>query len=221
MYNEGGNIRQIAASAASVLSKHCEEYEVVFVNDGSQDKTKEIAEELAGKDNRIKVVNHEKNQGYGAALRSGFAACKYDIIFQSDGDNQFDLEEVDRLLPYIDDYDFVVGYRIKRRDPFYRILDALWYRFLLWLLFGLKIRDANCAFKLFKKKIMDQLKLESKGAIINGEIFIKARRLGYIKIKEVGVHHYPRKIGEQTGANPGVLWEALLSILRLWLVARK
>jgi hypothetical protein len=91
---------------------------------------------------------------------------------------------------------------------------------LLWLLFGLKLRDANCAFKLFKKNIIDQLRLESNGAIINGEIFVKARRLGFDKIKEVGVEHYPRKIGRQTGAKPKVLWEALISIIRLRLVTR-
>ncbi len=216
MYNEEGNIRQVVASAHSFLSKRFEEFEIIIVNDGSQDKTREIAEGLALKDRRIKVVNHEKNQGYGAALCSGFAACRYDLIFQCDGDNQYDLEEISKLLPYVDDYDFVVGYRIKRKDPFYRILEALWYRFLLWLLFGLKIRDANCAFKLFKKKIIDQLDLESRGAIINGEIFIKARGLGFARIKEVGVHHYPRTTGRQTGANPRVLWEALISILKLW-----
>jgi glycosyltransferase involved in cell wall biosynthesis len=221
MYNEEGNIRQVVTSAVSVLSKRCEEFEVIIINDGSRDKTREIAEGIASKDRRIKVVNHEKNQGYGAALRSGFAACKHDIIFQCDGDNQYNLEEIDKLLPHINHFDFVVGYRIKRQDPFYRTLEALWYRFLLWAMFGFKLRDANCAFKLFKKNIMDQLDLESKGAIINGEIFIKARKLGFNKIKEVGVHHYPRKTGKQTGAKPKVLWEALVSIIRLWLVTRK
>lgn len=221
MYNEEGNVRQVVTSAVSILSKGCEEFEIIVVNDGSRDKTREIAEELASKDRRIKVVNHEKNQGYGAALRSGFAACKYDLIFQCDGDNQYNLEEIGKLLPHINNYDFVVGYRIKRQDPFYRTLEALWYRFLLWIMFNLKLRDANCAFKLFKKRIMDQLDLESKGAIINGEILIKARKLGFNKIKEVGVHHFPRKAGKQTGAKLKVLWEALVSIIKLWLATRK
>lgn len=220
MYNEEGNIRDVVESALAVLGGCAEEFEVIIVNDGSQDRTGEIAAEMALEDNRIKVVNHQENQGYGSALRSGFAACKYELIFQCDGDNQYRLEEIDRLLPYVDEYDFVVGYRIKRRDPFYRSLEALWYRFLLWALFGLRLRDANCAFKLFKKKIIDQLTLESNGAIINGEIFVKAGQLGYGRIKEVGVHHYPRKAGKQTGANPGVLWEALMSILKLWYNAR-
>jgi len=106
-------------------------------------------------------------------------------------------------------------------DPILRKLEALFYRFLLLVMFGLNLKDANCAFKLFKKEIMDQLKLESKGAIINGEIFVKARKLGYSRIKEAGVHHYPRKIGSQTGAKPKVLWEALVSIVSLWIRTRK
>lgn len=221
MYNEERNVRQVLFAAAGVLDKRCQEYEIVVVNDGSRDGTGRIAEELSAEDNRIKVVNHDRNQGYGAALRSGFRACRHEIIFQCDGDNQYDLKEIDKLTPYINDFDFVIGYRIKRSDPFYRTLEALWYRFLLWAMFGIKLRDANCAFKLFKKSILDRLDLESSGAIINGEIFVKARKSGFDRIKEVGVHHYPRRAGKQTGSNPGVLWEALMSIIHLWLISRR
>lgn len=221
MYNEAENIRQVISTAVAVLSKRFAEFEVIIVNDGSGDKTGAIAAELASQDSRVRVVNHEVNQGYGAALRSGFAACRYDLVFQCDGDDQYDLAEIDKLLPFIGEYDFVIGYRLKRRDPFYRVLEALWYRFLLWLLFGLKLRDANCAFKLFKKKIIDQLELGAKGAIINGEIFVKAGKLRYKKIKEVGVNHYARLKGKQTGAKLTVLWEAWVAIIDLWLKTRK
>lgn len=220
MYNEEGNVRKVVSSAVSVLSGRVDEFEVIVVDDGSRDRTRLIAEELAAQDPRIRVVSHEQNRGYGAALRSGLAACRYELIFQCDGDDQYDLNEIDRLLPFVDGHDFVVGYRVKRRDPFYRVLESLWYRCLLLLLFGLRVRDANCAFKIFKKNITDRLKLECNGAIINGEIFIKARKLGFNRIKEVGVHHYPRMIGSQTGAKPRVLWEALMAIIRLWLAAR-
>ncbi len=220
MYNEAGNIREVVSSARTVLERRCEDFEIIVVNDGSRDRTREIAEELAKKDARIRIVNHEKNQGYGAALRSGFKASRYEIIFQCDGDNQYGLEEIDRLLPFLKDHDFVIGYRIKRRDPFHRMLGGLWYRFLLWLLFNLNLRDANCAFKLFKKEIIDRLDLGSSGAIINGEIFVKARKLGFSRIKEVGVNHYPRRVGKQTGSKFKVLWEAWVSILRLWLSVR-
>jgi len=216
MYNEAANIKAVVASAVSVLAKSSQEFEVIIVNDGSSDRTQVIAEELAKNDPRIKVVNHAANQGYGAALRSGFAACQHEIIFQCDGDNQYQLAELKLLLPYLNDYDFVIGYRLKRADPFYRVLEALWYRFLLLVLFRLNLRDTNCAFKLFKKSILEQLKLESNGAIINGEVFVKARKFGFTNIKQVGVHHYPRPKGAQTGAKPRVLLEALASILRLW-----
>lgn len=216
MYNEEGNIESVVRQAVAVLEKRTEEFEIIIVNDGSADRTRELAEKLARADRRIRVVNHPKNLGYGAALKSGFTACRYEIIFQADGDNQFDLAEIDRLLPFIKENDFVIGYRVERKDPFYRKAEANLYRFLLALLFGLNLKDANCAFKLFKKNIMDKIKIETSGALINGEIFIKARALGYKKIKEVGVSHYPRKIGMQTGAKPGVLWNALLTILTLW-----
>ncbi|MFA4905305.1 MAG: glycosyltransferase family 2 protein [Candidatus Margulisiibacteriota bacterium] len=217
MYNEEGNVESVVRQAVMVLEKRVEEFEIIIVNDGSTDRTRELAEKLAREDKRIKVVNHSKNLGYGAALNSGFSASRFEIIFQADGDNQFDLSELDRLLPFIEQSDFVIGYRGKRQDPFYRIWEGELYRFLLGILFGLFLKDANCAFKLFKKKIISQIKIETTGALINGEIFIKARALGFSKIKEVGVTHYPRKIGKQTGAKPAVLWNALVSIVWLWL----
>jgi glycosyltransferase involved in cell wall biosynthesis len=216
MFNEEGNVESVVRQAVAVLEKRAEEFEVIVVNDGSTDRTRELAEQMAKADKRVKVVNHPKNLGYGAALNTGFSASRYAVIFQADGDNQFDLSELDRLLPFIDEFDFVIGYREERRDPLYRIWEGNLYRFLLGIMFGLHLKDANCAFKLFKKKIMDKIKIETSGALINGEIFIKARSLGYSKIKEVGVTHYPRKAGRQTGAKPGVLWNALQSIISLW-----
>jgi glycosyltransferase involved in cell wall biosynthesis len=220
MYNEEGNIRTVVSAAISVLAKVCDEFEVIIVNDGSQDQTRQIAEELARQDKRIRVINHANNQGYGAALRSGFAACKYEIIFQTDGDDQFYLEEIDKLLPFIKDHDFVIGYRVKRHDPLTRTFIALFYRAWLRLVFGLKFRDINCAFKLLRKNIIDRLDLRSNGGVINGEIFAKARQLGYDRVKEVGVRHRARPSGKQTGASPRVLGEALASILGLRKIIR-
>ena len=217
MYNEESNVQAVVTEAVQILEGRTDEFEVIIVDDGSSDQTAEIAASLAAQDSRVKVVSHQVNQGYGAALRSGLAASQYEIIFQCDGDRQYHLEEIDKLLPYINDNDFVVGYRLKRQDPFYRSLEASFYKFMLWLLFRFSLKDTNCAFKLFKKSIVSQLTIESNGAIINGEIFVKARKLGFNKIKQVGVHHYPRETGKQTGAKPKVLWEALVSIFRLWL----
>jgi glycosyltransferase involved in cell wall biosynthesis len=220
MYNEEENIRAVVSSAISVLGRVCDEFEIIIVNDGSRDRTREIAEELAAQDPRIRIINHQRNRGYGAALRSGFAASRYDTIFQCDGDNQFYLEEMSGLLPHLKDHDFVIGYRIKRKDPFPRILIALFYRTLLRSIFGLKLRDVNCAFKIYKKHILDQLDLRSNGGVINGEIFIKAGILGHNRIREIGVRHRPRESGKQTGASPRVLWEALISVISLWKICR-
>ncbi|MBI5699487.1 glycosyltransferase family 2 protein [Candidatus Saganbacteria bacterium] len=216
MYNEEGNVESVVRQAVMVLEKRAEEFEVIIINDGSTDRTRELAEKMAKTDKRIKLVSHPKNLGYGAALNSGFSASRFEVIFQADGDNQFDLSELDRLLPFIEEFDFVIGFRERRQDPLYRIWEGNLYRFLLGIMFGLRLKDANCAFKLFKKLIMDKIKSSTSGALINGEIFIKARALGFSKIKEVGVTHYPRKTGKQTGAKPGVLWNALISILYLW-----
>ncbi|MBN2058663.1 MAG: glycosyltransferase family 2 protein [Candidatus Saganbacteria bacterium] len=221
MYNEETNVKSVVCAALAVLSKSFKDFEIIIVNDGSTDRTARVVEDLNKLDGRIRLVSHEKNLGYGAALRTGFKVCKAELIFQTDGDNQYDLDELENFLPFVAKYDFIIGYRIKRRDPFYRSLEAAWYRFLLRRLFRLELKDANCAFKLFKKSIIDQLDLRSSGAIINGEIFVKARKLGYDRIKEVGVSHYPRKTGKQTGARPKVLWEALTSILRLWAQERQ
>lgn len=220
MYNEGENIRTVVAAAVAELGKVAEEFEVIVVNDGSSDRTAEVAGELARADRRVRLVSHEKNQGYGAALRSGFKACRHEIIFQCDGDDQFYLEEIGNLLPFINDHDFVIGFRIKRMDSFPRLLFALFYRTLLRLLFGLRLKDPNCAFKLFKKSIIDRLDLESSGAVINGEIFLKARKLGYNRIKEVGVHHRSRQKGAQTGGSIKVLLTALKSVQTLWRINR-
>lgn len=215
MYNEESNIAQVVSTANSVLSMITPKYEIVIVDDGSKDQTSKIAEKLAQKDPKVKVISHSSNRGYGAALRTGFAACQYEIIFQSDGDNQFYLEEINKLLPYVDKYDFVVGYRFKRQDPWYRKIIATFYRLTLLIIFGIKLKDVNCAFKIFKKNIMSQINLQTSGAIINSEVFVRARRKGYNKIKEVGVNHRPREKGRQTGASFKVLMEALISFIRL------
>src|SRR3972149_1273264 len=213
-YNEEKNLEALTNSATNFLQTISDQYEIIIVNDGSKDRTRESAETIANKDPHVKVYNHETNYGYGAALKTGFKNSIYDYIFFTDGDNQFDIKEIGGLLPYAEEFDIVAGYRINRRDNFMRRLNAWSFNLFVRILFGLKIRDLNCAFKLFKKKVIDSIEIESTGAFINAEILIKAKKKGF-RIKEVGVTHYPRQWGSQTGANPKVIFKAFQELFKL------
>lgn len=215
-YNEEGNVRQVVTKACSVLDKLASKYEVIIVDDGSSDKTQAIARELAAQNPKVKVIHHEVNQGYGAAVRSGLKNSQYDYVCFTDGDGQFDLEELKKLTDLMADNDMVIGYRRQRKDPFYRSFNACLYGFLIRLLFDLKVKDLNCAFKVFRKRVIDDLEIESKAALVNAEILIKARKKGYTKIKEVPVSHYPRTLGQQTGANLKVIVRTFREIFSLW-----
>jgi glycosyltransferase involved in cell wall biosynthesis len=190
------------------------DYEIILVDDGSADDTGRIADEIAAVNKRVRVVHHPHNQGYGAALQSGFRAAAKDLVFYSDGDGQFDLNELPPLLPLMQQYDIVSCYRMNRQDNLSRrIMGRLWTR-LTCLLFSLNIRDIDCAFKLYKRDIFNHIKMESTGALISTEILARASRAGY-RITQKGVHHRPRTAGRQTGANPKVVFRAFVELLRL------
>jgi glycosyltransferase involved in cell wall biosynthesis len=204
-YNEEENIRKTVLLAVSYLEDRLDNYEVIVVNDGSSDKTGEIASELAHSNPKVSLVNHPKNQGYGAALRSGFEKASLDYIFLMDSDGQFDIRELDRFLPFLEDSVALIGYREKRADPFMRILNAWLYHVYIWFIFGLKVRDIDCAFKIFPRAAYESIKpIKSGGALFSVELLIKLIRNG-IRIKEIPVSHYPRLFGAQTGANLSVI----------------
>ena len=217
MYNEEGNIEEVVTSAVAVLSEIADEYEVIVVDDGGRDRTGEIADRLAAANPRVRVVHHASNQGYGAALRSGFAAATQPLVAFVDGDNQFDLGELPVLLRAIDGVDIVSGYRIRRRDPVLRRLNSFLYNQVCRLLFRIPIRDVNCAFKVYRRQVLDGMlpRLRSTGALINVEMLARARKMG-ARVREVGVHHYPRETGRQTGGNPAVIVRAFRELLELW-----
>ncbi|MCK4830865.1 glycosyltransferase family 2 protein, partial [bacterium] len=152
-YNEQDNIADSIAKAEHVLNKLNLDYEIIVVNDGSSDSTRDIVEEICRRNERLHIINHETNLGYGAAVWSGISCLSKEYLFFTDSDLQFDLNEINRLLPHVPEYDAVIGYRIKRKDPFMRLLNAWGWNLLNRLLFGLKVRDIDCAFKLFKRKI--------------------------------------------------------------------
>ena len=213
-YNEQDNVARTTQNAVEILEKIEADYEVIIVNDGSKDNTKLIAEELASKNKRIKVVSHPTNLGYGAALQSGFRTASKELVFYTDGDGQFDIGEMPSLLPLIKQYDIVSCYRLNRQDNTIRKINAWCWTKLVCFLFRMKIRDIDCAFKLYKREIFDKIKMSSTGALIDTEILARATRAGYT-ITQKGVHHFPRKAGKQTGANLKVILRAFKELFRL------
>lgn len=219
-HNEEPNIRAVVEEAKQVLPSAFTDYEVIVVNDGSKDRTLEIAQEMASEDPHVRVVNHPVNRGYGAALTSGFNAAEGDYVMFMDSDRQFDINEVHLLTPYVEQYDIVAGYRIKRNDPAFRLLNAAIFGMAVRLLFDLQVRDIDCAFKIFHADVLRGINLESPGALINTEILAKAKVQG-CDLTQVGVHHFPRLEGEQSGASLKVVFRAFKEIIRLWWRMRK
>jgi glycosyltransferase involved in cell wall biosynthesis len=221
-HNEAENIEAFVAEALEVLPTLADEFEIIAVNDGSRDATPEIADRLAAADPRVRVVHHQVNRGYGAALRSGFRAARHELVCFLDGDRQFRVEDLGRLLERMngaDQADVVVGYRLKRADPAIRLAYARSYRLALRLFFGLKVRDPDCACKLFRRPALEGIRLESGGAFLSAELLIKLTQRGR-KLVETGVPHYPRTAGSASGANPKVVFRAVRDFwmlrLRLW-----
>lgn len=217
-HNEAGNLPELIKKITDCMRELAWDYEVIIVNDGSTDGSEEVIENLQI-DSRIKAVHHPKNRGYGAALRSGFSAATKEWIFFMDADGQFDIKEISRLAEYLDEADMIIGYRKNRQDHLVRKLNAQIFNLAVNILFGLWIRDIDCAFKLIKKEIVERADLESDGALINTELLVRAKKLGY-KIKQIPVSHYSRLSGEQSGANIKVILRAVKEILLFRLTGR-
>lgn len=212
MHNEEENAERSVQRALEVLPKLVRDFEVICVNDGSQDRTGEICDALAIGIDQVRVVHHEVNKGYGAAVKSGFAAAQHDLVFFTDGDLQFDLAELELFLERLDEADVIVGYRKKRQDPPHRLLNGWLWNKLMWLVLGLKFRDVDCAFKLIRREYLDKIgPLETDGAMLSAELLVKLKRSG-ARMLEMGVSHYPRPSGESSGANPSVIFKAFLEL---------
>jgi len=213
-HNEASNIAPLVKKTLNVLGKLTSDFEIIIVNDGSGDGTDKVADSLASDIEAVKAVHHKKNLGYGAALRSGFKAATKELVFYTDGDGQFDVNEMTMLLPLMRQYDIVSCYRFNRQEGLIRKFNAwAWTKFVCRV-FGLNLRDIDCGFKLFKRKIFDNIKMHSAGALIDAEILARAVRKGYT-ITQCGVHHYPRKTGKQSGANLAVICRAFRELFKL------
>lgn len=219
-YNEEKNIDSTVEQAVGVLKKIAPRWEVLIVNDGSTDGTERVAKRLVKKyPGRVQMITHNPNRGYGAALRSGFYGCRYQWITFTDADGQFDFADVRKLIrkQKATNADLVIGYYLKRKVPFYRLIGSKIWQLAVWLLFGLKARDTDCAFKLVKKEVIDAIpRLESeRGPFISSEFLIKAKKAGF-KIVEEGVKHYPRKEGAATGSSLKVVLSGFKDLLYFW-----
>ena len=215
-WNEEQNLESVIKKAIPVAQEVAEKWEIIMVDDGSSDKTLEIARKLAAQDPRLIAVSHDKNRGYGAALKTGFSKARYDLVVFNDGDGQFDFSEVTKFLEKIEMADIVIGFRRKRLDnPFRHILMNM---LKIWdfVFFGFRFKDIDCGFKLFRKSALNKIMpLKSEGAMITTEILAKAKR-EHLKISEVEVSHYPRIYGDQSGGNLRVILRAVRESLILW-----
>jgi glycosyltransferase involved in cell wall biosynthesis len=214
-FNEQDNLPRAVPALEQALKAATAAYEILVVDDGSRDGTAGVLQTLQAERPALRVVTHSRNRGYGAALRSGFAAARYEWVFLMDADNQFDPSQVSALLAHADVADIVAGYRAHRRDPLLRRLNAWAFFSLVRVLFGHLVRDVNCAFKLIRADLLHRLDLRSDGALINAELFVLARR-GNARIVEVPVRHFPRTAGKQTGADPRVVLRAFRELFAFW-----
>jgi glycosyltransferase involved in cell wall biosynthesis len=219
-YNEEANIERAIEQAERCLESLTEDWEVIVVNDGSRDRTREILTGLSAKNPRLIAIHHEGgNRGYGAALRSGIQRASKDLLFFSDSDLQFHLAELPLLLLWIEQFDAVIGYREHRNDPFHRKMNAFGWNTLVRAVLGLRVKDIDCAFKLFRTSLFQVIEMDAVGAMVNTDILVQATRMGF-RIKEVPVTHFRRMAGQPTGANFRVIVKAFRELMRLYFKLR-
>jgi hypothetical protein len=215
-YNEEQVIEDVLAGACAVLPEFLDEFEIVVVDDGSKDRTGAVVERFSReRDSRVRLIRLERNSGYGAAVAAGLRAAIGEWVFFTDGDGQFNFLDLPQLLVHVGKFDVVVGYRYNRADNALRRFNATGWKWLIRGTVGLQIRDLDCAFKIFRRRIIDRLQLDSKGACISAEIMTQCVR-GGASIHEVPVNHYSRSVGKATGANFKVILKAFRELPVVW-----
>jgi glycosyltransferase involved in cell wall biosynthesis len=212
-YNEGDVLPVSLHEAVDALEEIANDWEILVVDDGSRDDTPRILAEWSAREPRITVLTQACNQGYSKALIRGFKAASKDAVFYTDADAQFDLREIARLYPLLDQHDMVSGYRLNRQDPPIRLLTSRVFNALQALLLGNRVRDVNCAFKLFRRSFFDQVELSSDGFLIDAELYLRAKKAG-LKRAQVGVRHRPRTLGNTT-VRPATIAQTLRALWNL------
>ncbi|HVA49284.1 MAG TPA: glycosyltransferase family 2 protein [Pirellulales bacterium] len=213
-YNEQDCIGATLDAALTAVPPLVASLEVIVVDDGSRDATSRRVQAVADRDPRVRLVRHEQNRGYGAAVTSGLRAARGDLVMFADSDGQFDFRDVARLLARLESNDFVVGYRGRRVESFHRRFNAWAWGRLVRLMYGVRVRDLDCAFKLFRREVVERLRLTANGACINAELMCQCRRAGF-RFAEVAVEHYPRKAGRATGSSLAVIARAFRELPHL------
>src|SRR4051794_19814618 len=215
-YNDSGTIASLVITALRTARELTPDFEVIVVNDGSADKTAEILDELARTYPQVRVVHHERNRGYGGALRTGFATATRELVFYTDGDAQYDPAEMSLLWRRFDEtVDLVNGYKISRSDPMHRIVIGRIYHHTVKILFGLTVRDVDCDFRMMRRTIFETVQLEKNSGVICLEMMKKITDAGF-RIAEVPVHHYHRAFGKSQFFNFRRLAKTAVEALRLW-----
>ncbi len=214
-HNEEANVERVVAGYVREMPKIADDFEVIVVDDGSRDRTGQVADRMAADDPHVRVVHHEVNRGYGGAVISGIRAAGMPYVLLSDGDGQFDPAEVARLAAFMPEYDVVVGFRARRADHLVRKLNGAAWTMLVRALLGITIGDIDCGFKLFKRQFLDSMDLKAGGAMISTELMARLGGRG-ARIKEVEVTHLPRLAGEQSGANFRVVARAFKELFALY-----
>lgn len=219
-YNDGGTIPSMVLTALMALREVADDYEILVINDGSADYTAAVLDELASRYPELRVIHHERNTGYGGALRSGFSHATKELIFYTDGDAQYDPRELERLVAaWHDGVDLVNGYKISRSDPLHRVVIGRLYHWTVKLAFGLRLRDVDCDFRLMRRSIFDRVHLESDSGVICVELMKKVQDAGY-RIAEVPVHHYHRAYGKSQFFNFRRVWRTGKQLWGLWWALR-
>lgn len=215
-YNDEENLPILIPKTVSLLLKTCTSFEIVIIDDASPDKTGRVADKLSKQYPNITVIHHKKNKGYGGALQSGFLhAKKYPYIFYTDGDNQYNVEVLKKMLLYINSYDAVIGYRKMRNLSWQRKIQTICYNKLIRLLFNLKNKDVNCAIRLFRRSTINKINFSSTSAFLPAEMLIELQRNGG-RIKEIEVKHYPRAYGEASGGKLSVILPTFFDMIKYY-----
>ena len=212
-YHDEGNLPKLIPVVHDFLSRISDKFEIIIIEDGSPDKTGEVAEELAGRYPNIRVIHHPKNMGYGATLKDGFNSARYEYVMYTDGDNQYNVREFEPYLYLLKDADILSGYAIKKAVTLRRKFQSVIYNLLIQLLFWTNLRDINCSMKIYKRKVLGPIKIKSVSAFIDAEMLIRARRLDF-KIMQFPVTHCQRDKGFASGSKTSVVGGTIKDMIK-------